>query len=201
MAQNSPPSAPSAAAPQPAQKTPSPPVGFNAAATPSESQAAEAMALKYVEMWNTGRSDLGKGMFAPQFVMHMPDFNLAMHASGVLYRIGLWRKSIPDLNLKVEDTLVQDDKVMFRIQLTGTYKEGGLYSDTPPPPPGGPPVKLHAWDFIIFQFEDGKIKGIWEQLDELSLRLQMGGKWAPVAPANQKEAPSPNPAPASPPSH
>jgi predicted ester cyclase len=85
-----------------------------------------------------------------------------------------WRKSMPDLNFKVEDMIVQGDRVAIRLTFTGSYEER-LFADTAAPE--AMPRKIHALEMLMFQIRDGKIAEIWDDYDELAMRLQMGAVW------------------------
>jgi hypothetical protein len=89
------------------------------------------MPRKYVEMWNTGDLQLIGTMFAhPTFITFHGQKRLL--ETGTLARVIMsWRKSMPDLNFKVEDTIVQGDRVAMRLTFTGSYKER-LFADTYP---------------------------------------------------------------------
>jgi hypothetical protein len=39
------------------------------------------------------------------------------------------------------------------------------------------PRKIHALEMLMFQIRDGKIAEIWDDYDELAMRLQMGAVW------------------------
>ena len=90
---------------------------------------------------------------------------------------------MPDLNFKIEDTIIQGDKVAMRLTLTGTYKTQ-LFPFTALPGtalPGPVPGKIRATEMLMFQLKDGKIAEIWEEYDEVAMRYQMGGVWSNVA--------------------
>jgi predicted ester cyclase len=83
---------------------------------------------------------------------------------------------MPDLTFKIEDTVIQGDKVAMRLTLSATYKSV-LFPFTTPPAPTDPPRTIRAGEMLLFRIKDGKIAEIWEQYDELVMRQQMGGSW------------------------
>jgi predicted ester cyclase len=157
------------------------------AATPPESQAADAMPRKYVEYWNTGNLDVLKSFYSPMF---MTSHGHRVPVGEDLLRtvIGTWRRAMPDLNFKIQDTIIQGDKVAMRLTFTGTYK-ALLFARTIPPAKTGPPKVIHGTEMLFFQLKNGKIVDIWEEYDELVMRAQMGGTW--VVPPPEAEPASP----------
>src|SRR5580698_8074946 len=139
-----------------------------------ESQPMDAMPRKYVEMWNTGDLHPIATMFThPVFITFHGQKKFL--ETGTLAKVIMsWRKSMPDLNFKIEDTIVQGDRVAMRLTFSGSYKER-LFADTAAP--AANLRKIHAAEMLMFQIRDGKISEIWDDYDELVMRLQMGGVW------------------------
>jgi predicted ester cyclase len=86
-----------------------------------------------------------------------------------------WRKAMPDLNFKIEDTLIQGDEVAMRLSFTGTYKER-LFANTAAPTTDNPKT-IRATEMLMFHLKNGRINQIWEEYDELRMRTLMGGFW------------------------
>jgi predicted ester cyclase len=184
------PSAPSTQAPaQPAPATP-----------PAEKLSPEELAQKYVEVWNTGNFDLIKSIFKFPAMMTSRGNHVPLDAHLLERVIRSWRKSMPDLTFKVEDTLVQGNKVAMRLTFTGTYK-ARLFSNTALPK--DPPRPIRASAMWMFDTGDGKIRQVYEEYDEISMHYQMGGFWKTneeLDAAEKDQAPSaPAPATAAPP--
>jgi len=143
---------------------------------PSADQSPEALARQYVELWNTGNVESVKANYRGFYMTSHGHRVMADY--GMLSRvISFWRKSMPDLNLKIEDTVVQGDKVAMRLSVTGTYK-AILFPMTVTPSPTDPPRKIRATEMLFFHVQDGKIAEIWEEYDEMVMRVQMGGQWS-----------------------
>jgi predicted ester cyclase len=162
--------------------------------------APDAMPRRYIEMWNTGNFRLLEGMFTPQPRLHSERLDsLAMPARLVVNRIKVWRNCMPDFNYQILDTISQGDKVVLRVEYSGTY-EKQCYNDIPAPPPDAPPMKIRVKEILIFGLDHGMISDIWEEDDELRARLQMGAKWCdtPAQPVSAPLASSPSPAAAAP---
>jgi predicted ester cyclase len=147
------------------------------AETPTaENQPADTLPRKYVELWNTGEMGPAISMFSSPYFMNSrggPRLTLSVGMlAGVIHA---WRDSLPDLNLTIEDTIIQGDKVAMRLTLTGTYK-ARLFPDTAQPSASAPST-IKATEMLFFQLRDGKIAEIWQEYDELAMRYRMGGVW------------------------
>jgi predicted ester cyclase len=157
--------------------------------------APDAMPRRYIEMWNTGNFRLLEGMFTPQPRLHSERLDsLAMPARLVVNRIKVWRNCMPDFNYQILDTISQGDKVVLRVEYSGTY-EKQCYNDIPAPPPGAPPMKIRVKEILIFGLDHGMISDIWEEDDELRARLQMGAKWCDTSAEPVAAPPSASPSP------
>ena len=143
-------------------------------ATSSLSEPADAMPRKYIEMWNSGDLQAVTTMFTqPVFITFHGQRRFL--DTGTLAKVIIsWRKSMPDLNFRIEDTIVQGDRVAMRLTFSGSYKER-LFADTAAPEAA--PRKIHAVEMLMFQIRDGKISELWDDYDELVMRLQMGAVW------------------------
>jgi predicted ester cyclase len=177
-----------------------PPTSAVADTQPPENQPMDAMPRKYVEMWNTGDfQPIGTMFTHPVFITFHGQKKLL--ETGTLVKvIASWRKSMPDLDFKIEDTIVQGDRVAMRLTFSGYYKER-LFADTAAPE--ATPRKIHALEMLMFLIRDGKIAEVWDDYDELVMRLQMGAIWrsnAELGACSCKPAAESTPAP-SPSSH
>jgi predicted ester cyclase len=183
-----------AAAPNPAPDTAKP-----AAPSPSpslENQPADTMPRKYVEVWNTGNFDHLLSIFSPPISMVSHGNRILLKPEILKTVVTAWRKAMPDLTFKIEDTVIQGDYVVMRLTFKGTYKER-LFPNTAAPTPDNPRI-VHATEMLMFRLKDGKIHSIWEEYDEMRMRFQMGGSWrtdAEVKAAATAGAGSSKPAP------
>jgi predicted ester cyclase len=174
-------------------------------AAAGEKLSPEVLAQKYVELWNTGNVDPVNSIFVFPATMTSRGFTTSLDASRLKKVIANWRRSMPDLNFKVEDTIVQGNKVAMRLSFTGTYKQR-LFPNTADPKDA--PRKLRASAMWIFEIKDGKIRNVWEEYDEIRMRYAMGGFWrsneeleaaAKASATAPQPAPEPEPSQASPP--
>jgi predicted ester cyclase len=189
------------------QATPSPAPATQAApqsaapATAAQKLSPEELAQKYVEIWNTGNFDPINSIFKFPAMMTSRGNHVPLNEHLLKRVIMAWRKSMPDLTFKVEDTLVQGNKVALRLSFTGTYKRR-LFANTADP--NDHPRAIRATAMWMFDTGDGKIRQVWEEYDEIAMRYQMGGFWRSNEELEGGEknqapsAPSSEPAPASP---
>jgi len=176
---------PSATSPAPSQSS------AQAPAAPTRSETPEALAHKYIDMWNTG--DASAIAAFPDFIMHNHGGRVRVGSAMLSRVISNWRKSMPDLTFTIDDTLAQADKVVMRVTLKGTYKER-LFPEAGDPP--SPPRLVRATGIFIFKAADGKIQEIWQELDEAILRTEMGAQWKSRAELGADKSKDQNEAPA-----
>lgn len=143
--------------------------------TPSGNQTVDSMPRRYVELWNTGNFDQMESIFSPPVVMVSHGNRVLLNPEMLKRVITTWRKSMPDLNFKVEDTIIEGDKVAMRLSFTGSYRER-LFAGTAAPTPEIPRT-VRATEMLMFHVKDGKINQIWEEYDEVRMRMLMGGSW------------------------
>ena len=141
----------------------------------AENQPPDSMPRRYVELWNTGKLDQMESLFSPPVVMVSRGNRVLLTFEMLRRVIAAWRKSMPDLNFKIEDTIVEGDKVAMRLSFTGSYKER-LFAGTAAPTPEIPKT-VRATEMLMFHLKDGKINQIWEEYDEVRMRVEMGGSW------------------------
>jgi steroid delta-isomerase-like uncharacterized protein len=154
--------------PAPAQATGAQP----AAPVSNSSETSEALARKYFELWNTG--DKAAIESFPDFVMHNHGGRVIVGHDMLERVITTWRKSLPDLTFTIDDKFAQADKAVMRVTLRGTYKEL-LFPEAGDPQ--SPPRAIRATGILMFQIKDGKIREIWQELDESAMKVQMGAQW------------------------
>jgi len=167
--QNATPAPPEAAAPgavKAAGTTPCPSL---------QNQAADTTPRQYVEVWNTGKFDQVDCMISPPTIIVSRGGRVLLRADNLQKVVTAWRKSMPDLHFKIEDTIIQGDKVAMRLSFTGSYKER-LFPNTAKPSPNVPRT-VRATEMLMFLLKDGRIQEIWEEYDEIRMRLEMGGFW------------------------
>lgn len=151
------------------------------------------MPRRYVELWNTGNFDQMESLFSPPVAMVSRGNRVLLSYEMLRRVITSWRKSMPDLNFKIEDTIVQGDKVAMRLSFTGSYKER-LFAGTATPTPENPRT-VRATEMLMFHLKDGKINQIWEEYDETRMHYEMGGSWHTNQELDEASQQSSKPAP------
>ncbi|MFZ0801794.1 MAG: ester cyclase, partial [Terriglobales bacterium] len=134
----------------------------------------EALAQKYVELWNTGNFDLIDSIFQFPAFMTSRGRRARLDRSMLRRVITAWRTSMPDLNFKIDDTIVQGNRVAMRLAFTGSYKQR-LFPNTADPKDH--PTALRATAMWMLEVRDGKIRQMWEEYDEIGMHYLMGGRW------------------------
>jgi steroid delta-isomerase-like uncharacterized protein len=76
-------------------------------------------------------------------------------------------RAFPDLQIKVEDVIAEDDKVVARDTVTGTHE--GEYMGIPPTG-----KSITYTEIFIARFADGRIAETWGVVDVLSQMRQLG---------------------------
>lgn len=82
------------------------------------------------------------------------------------------RSALPDMHVRVEDTITQGDKVAIRVVLEATHLGKGL---------GVPPSRAHVkvTGIVIARVENGQIVEAWNSWDQLALLQQINAMPAP----------------------
>jgi predicted ester cyclase len=135
---------------------------------PRKPEGPEQIAAWVVEdVWNKGDYRLVSEMFGPQMILHYRGRDFPLTPEAAVETVQTWRDGFPDFHFKVEDRIVQRDKIVLRIPFTGTHlgKFWGLE------PTGR---KISVTETLILRIEDGKIAEMWEDYDEYGMRIQLG---------------------------
>jgi predicted ester cyclase len=108
---------------------------------------------------------------APEHIAHSPQGDTKLEQSSQMW--GMIFSAFPDLNEKIVDIVAEGDKVVVRLDVTGTHK--GHFN-------GMPPLgnKVHFGEVSIMKVANGKILEEWDFPDMLSLMQQIG-----TVPSNQ----------------
>jgi len=126
----------------------------------------EVMRLFVEKVINNGDYSVLGDFIQPNYIYRTPDQEL--HGPEALKDLFIaYRTAFPDLNIKIDDLVVADDKAVISFTLTGTH-EGDLMGITAT----GKQVKVHG--MLLSRFEDGKIVEEWEILDMLAMLQQLG---------------------------
>jgi len=86
--------------------------------------------------------------------------------------------AFPDLEYTEQDMVAEGDRVALRWRMTGTHT-GELAGPTMTLPPFG--RRLDIVDTSFYRLQDGLIHEVWETLDLMDFRRQLGALDAPAA--------------------
>jgi predicted ester cyclase len=120
-----------------------------------DAEASKKLIRTLIEqVFNAGRADQVPEFFAEP---------MRAEAAGLH---GLLSAAFPDLRVRIEDLIAEDDKVAARLMFTGTHQ--GPFRDFAPT---GRRVSFGA--IRIYQLADGKVTGSWAYQDSLGLVQQL----------------------------
>ena len=120
------------------------------------------------------QQDMGKAekLFSPKHVFHFPGVPPMDWNSHKQFIVGL-AKAFPDLHFEIEDIVAEDDKVAYRLTVSGTHK--GEFQGIPPTD-----KKVSFSSTGISNIVDGKVAEDWVDADVMGLIQQIGA--TPPAP-------------------
>jgi steroid delta-isomerase-like uncharacterized protein len=136
----------------------------------------------YEEVWNRGNVDVTAEVFADDYVRH--DLRPSEAEPGPRGQANIasdFRAAFPDLRMRVDLVLAENDLVAARWTTEGTNT--GAWG-------GRAPTGKHAVfsGVNIFRFEDGKVVELWNHRDDLGLMMQLGAEiFAGAAPGDELE--------------
>lgn len=120
------------------------------------------------EAWDEGKLELIDEYFAEEFVSHDPVGPDGIHGpEEYKEQITMFRSIFPDIDVTVEDSIAEGDKVVQRLSQTGTH-EGAFMAVEPTG------RKVTSSGIIIGRLEDGEVVEEWAQLDQMGLMQQLG---------------------------
>lgn len=130
---------------------------------------------QFVEFINSGDETLGKEVVSETAVFHVPfSDNPLQGLPGYMQILGLMRSAFPDIQWTLDDTVIENDRVVAQFTLRGTH-EGEFFGV----PASG--KKIHARAMNIYRFADGMIVEETGLPDLFGIMLQIGAINPPVA--------------------
>ena len=150
-------------------------------ATPQQAAFAQsekeikAIGGQSLEIWNKGNLSLIDKYFSPDFVRH----NDLVGTEALKKNITFMRTAYPDLNVKMDELIVKDDKSIMRWTLTATNTgpRGKV-------PPTGKKVKVSG--VTISRFINGKIVEQWHYFNMQAVWKQLGYTFTPPSTESKK---------------
>ncbi len=94
-------------------------------------------------------------MFAPNAILHYQGRDFPLTPESGVRTVQTWRDGFPDFHFKLEDMILQGNKVVLRIPFTGTHLGKFLGVE----PTGR---KINVTETLILRIEDGRIAEMWE---------------------------------------
>ena len=116
--------------------------------------------------FNEGNLDALDGLFHPSFIEHQSGFPTP-DLDGLKRGIQYLRRAIPDIDLRIVDTITEGPKTCFVLQGTGTHE--GPFGPLP-----GTGTKLNLDVIHICRFQDGQIIEHWGIPDRMGIMEQIG---------------------------
>jgi len=140
------------------------------------------------EVWNQKSEDAIDEMFAEDGIangLSDADGNPLRGPEGFKTLHRGFLSAIPDLNVKIEDTVTEGDKISGRIRLTGTHTGEGIGAI-----PTNRPVEFTG--LVVVQLRDGKIIEAWNEIDFMSLYSQVGALSLDLTQEPVRQEPAPD---------
>ena len=121
----------------------------------------------FEEVFNKGNLSVVNELIATDYVGHasgMPDFN---GPEGFMQFAMMYRTAFPDLNMTMEDTVAEGDKVVNRWTARGTHK-GDLMGIS------ATGKQVTTSGTVISRYVGGKQVEAWVNMDQLGMLQQIG---------------------------
>jgi steroid delta-isomerase-like uncharacterized protein len=131
----------------------------------------------FEEVWNYGREATIDELFAQDGIAYGLGEQSAEVRGPDQFKT-FWRNlrsAIPDIHIRIEDTVAEGDKVVVRVLLEGTHTGDGLGVRA-----SGNRVAVTG--IVIVRVSGGQIVAGWNSWDQLGLLQQTGANQAPLAP-------------------
>jgi len=124
----------------------------------------------FEEVWNKGRADAIDEMFDCEGIAHGltgEDGKELCGPEGFKPFFESFRQAFPDLQVVVEDTVVEGDKVAARCIVRGTHRGEGIGIAATDKP-------VEFTGMTIVRVKDGKVVEAWNNFDFLAMYQQLG---------------------------
>jgi len=142
------------------------------AATPAANESAERYKAVYRRLidvaFNQGDTTIVDSLVVENPIDHMQvPPGMPTGRAGLKQMIMMYRAAFPDLNIKVEDIMVEDDRLIAYTVMTGTHS-GELMGMKPT----GKPVRVEGFDRV--RFEGDRMAEHWGTSDDAGMMRQLG---------------------------
>lgn len=152
----------------------------NAAASLLQDTLAQnkALARQFIEKINAQDLDGAFALLAPDWVNHTAGPGVPAGEEGAKAFFTMLFRAFPDLHTRIDDLIAEDDKVVARLNVTGT-NNGSMMGM----PATGKQVSISVTD--IHRIGAGKFVEHWSNSDDLGMMQQLGLIPPPVLPPSQ----------------
>src|SRR5262245_41328658 len=133
----------------------------------SAAENVELVRFGIEQIWNQGRWDVARDLFAPDVRIHGFPSPEPFGLEGLRGLFELLRAAFPDLHLTIEHVVAEGDRVAVHWTATATHR--GEFRGLPPT---GKRVKLR--ELTHYRFEGGRVCEAWLAPDALGLMFQLG---------------------------
>jgi steroid delta-isomerase-like uncharacterized protein len=134
------------------------------------------VARRFYGLINDGHIDEAVDLALPTFVGHG-----AGGREGLRAELQTWAAAFPDLEIRIDDTIAEDDRVALRMRLCGTHT--GTFAGIPA---SGVRVEVRSTDVV--RIADGRIAEAWPLYDLAGLLVQVGAPLTQVRARRRQEA-------------
>lgn len=128
-------------------------------------EANKSIVHEYIDTWNRGDIDGLADYWSPDIIHHTR--SLRQNADDVKNVLSDFMSAFPDLHFKIDDIVVQGDRVATRMTASGTHT--GAYMGVP-----ATGKNINCTVMGIVRLQDGKIVEHWGVTDELAMLAQLG---------------------------
>jgi predicted ester cyclase len=133
-----------------------------------EAPSPKEFAHKWMQLWNAGVDlSLIDEIVAEDFVSHSAPHGLAPGREGVKQWVAIFHKAFPDIYSKIEEVIVEGDKVVERFSGGGTHQ--GDFFGIPPTGRRGATTGIN-----ILRIANDKIVEHWGNSDDLGMMQKLG---------------------------
>ena len=129
------------------------------------------------EVWNQGREETVEELFPADGIAHgLGEGNDVRGPADFKIFLRNMRTAFPDVQIRIDDTIVDGEKAVVRVTFEGTHLGEGIGLA-----PTGRRVSIAG--IIIVRIENSQIKEAWNSWDQLGLLRQLEA--VPVPPADR----------------
>ena len=129
----------------------------------------KAVVRRFIEeVFNQGNTEVAEEVLAPGYAHHDPaTADLGSGVEGLEKMVGFYREAFPDFEIRVDDQIATDDRVVERWTGRGTHR--GTLMGIP-----ATGTNITASGISIHRLEGGRIAETWTVFDTAGMLRQLG---------------------------